>query len=382
MKIKILFNASTNVVGGGIKNAAFFIKKSIALLNYEWYYAISPQVLEILNSWGVEIPKDKLIVFDLSPARSSKSRQILLDFVSKNSIELVYTMAGPAYVKFPCNHLQGISNPYITHADWSAFKLKGNLLSIAKYYVYVFIQFFFSKNADYFVFQTEFSKNSFQRRSKIASSRLFVVPNAFDTSIKDFFINEPSLEKLLGKSEIRIFCPGAAYIHKGFQFIPTIINELKKITNKEFKFILTLPTNSELWLEIHNQLEDLKLVQLVENIGPFNYANIKTLLADSDIVFVPSLLETFSASYLEAMCAQKKLVVADKLYAREVCGDYAIYVDPMDSKSTAQIFQKLFTDYEISVEEIFLGDAILKHYGSQDERFEKLVTVISNILTK
>ncbi len=382
MKSKILFNASTNVVGGGTKNAAFFIKKSIALLNYEWYYAISPQVLEILNSWAVEIPKDKLIIFDISPARSSKSRQTLLDFVSKNLIELVYTMAGPAYVKFQCKHVQGISNPYITHADWSAFKLKGNLLSIAKYYVYVIIQFFYSKNADYFVFQTEFSKKSFQRRSKIASNRLFVVHNAFDSSIKDFFINESGFGKLQGKSEIRIFCPGAAYIHKGFQFIPPIISELKKITNGEFKFVLTLPTNSKIWLEIHKQLEDLKLVQSVENIGPFNYANIKTLLADSDIVFVPSLLETFSASYLEAMCARKKLVVADRQYAMEVCGDYAVYVDPMDSKRTAQTFKKLFTDYKISVEEKFFGDAILKHYGSQDERFEKLVALMSNILTQ
>lgn len=377
---RVLFNASTNVVGGGIKNAAFFIKRSVDYFDFEWYYAVSPQVLQVITTWGIEIPDDKLIVFDVSPARSVYHRHILLDLVTVNHIDFVYTMAGPAYLNFPCKHLQGISNPYITHADLSAFKLKGNFISIVRYYLYVIFQFYYSSKADYFVFQTEFSKNSFQKRSRIDKSRLFVVPNAFDLSIKEYFNRSTEIKQQNG--HIRIFCPGAAYLHKGFQFIPKIISELKKITSTEFIFILTLPLNSQIWLEIHKEIKELDIVDSIVNIGPFNYSDITTLLADTDILFVPSLLETFSASYLEAMCAQKKLVVADKKYAREVCGNYATYVDPVDSVKTAYTFHQLFVDYRISSEEILLGDEILKHYGSQDERVDKLLELINNMLTK
>lgn len=377
----ILFNASTNVVGGGVKNAALFIKKARDNNEFNWCFAISPQVNDILVSWNIDTNINVFHVFKDSPSRSKSSRKRLLDLISNYNINLVYTMAGPAYVSFPCKHLLGISNPYITHADWSSFRLKGNLIAVFKYYAYVFVQFLYASRADYFVFQTNFSKNSFQKRTGIKKDRLFVVSNAFDTSIQNHFLNNSKIN-LNQDKEIRIFSPGAAYVHKGYQFLPNIVKELKSISNKKFKFILTLPHDSSIWIDIQNELKLNGLDSFVENIGPFKYTDIIALLSNSDIVFVPSLLETFSASYLEAMCAKKKLVVADKMYAKDVCANYASYINPMDAKKSAKTFMELFNNLKVSKEEEILADTILKSYGSQDDRAVKLIQLISEISKK
>ena len=48
----ILFNCSTNIIGGGAKNAAYFIKNSIDINNFKYFYAVSPNVYHILSEWG------------------------------------------------------------------------------------------------------------------------------------------------------------------------------------------------------------------------------------------------------------------------------------------------------------------------------------------
>src|SRR5690606_9654282 len=181
---------------------------------------------------------------------------------------------------------------------------------------------------------------------------------------------------------IKIFCPGANYIHKGFQFIPEIIAEMIKHTSQKFEFILTLPQDSDLWNQIKNELEAKNITAYCINSGPYIYTELVTLLESSDIIFVPSLLETFSASYLEAMCAEKKLIVANKLFAKDICQDYAIYTNPMNSKETAYKIIKLFDNLSLSEAEISLGDQILNQYGDQKSRYHNLTNLLKNLSTK
>jgi glycosyltransferase involved in cell wall biosynthesis len=53
----------------------------------------------------------------------------------------------------------------------------------------------------------------------------------------------------------------------------------------------------------------------------------------SDIVFLPTLLETFSATYLEAMRMGRPIVTCDLDFARDICKDAAAYFPPLSTKS-------------------------------------------------
>lgn len=379
--MKILFNCTTNIIGGGLKNSAFFIKMAIEDSTFDWHFAVCPQVYNLLEEWGLYLDDSKFKVFEHSPSKNIRSRKKLIELSLVLKIDLVYTMAGPAYVNFKCQHIQGISNGYITHADWESFRLRGNFIKTLKYYMHVGFQFYYTLKATYFVFQTQNAKNTFKKRSKLDEKKLFVVANAFDLGLRDYFKNKGT-QFQIDKSEISIFCPGAGHTHKGFQFIPKIASELKKISQKKFKFILTLPLDSILWNSIEEESLRLGVSSYIFNFGPYKYTDLKNLLHESNIVFVPSLLETFSASYLEAMCAKKKLVVADKSFSREVCRDYATYINPKEAKNTAKIFSKLFCDYIISKEELQKADTILDNYGNQEYRFIKIKELIKNLTAK
>ena len=378
----ILFNSTTNIVGGGLKNSAFFIRKALEDTNLNWHFAVCRPVFDLLKEWELNIPLDNFTLFENSPAHNFSARAKLKNLAGELKVDLVYTMAGPAYVKFPCRHLQGISNGYITHGDWESFRFRGSLLRTLKYYGHVGIQFLYSLKATDFLFQTNYAKNSFKKRSKVKEHRMHVISNAFDLNLKTYFDESENISEDNLNSEIIVLCHGAGHLHKGFQYIPRIVKELKDLTDRKFKFILTLPFESRLWIQIESEIEKYKLADHVINKGPFNYTGLKNLLDICKIVFVPSLLETFSSSYLEAMCAKKKLVVANKNFAKEVCGRYAIYIIPQKSKSTALTFAHLFENLEVTMKEREIADEILSNYGTQEERFDKIITLITNLISK
>jgi len=361
-----------------MKNAAFFIKNCLRDNTFDWHYAISQQVYDLLLKWQSVLDQKKVIVFEQSPARSTKSRSLLLQFINRNKIELVYTMSGPAYVKFPVTHIMGLSNAYITHANWESFRLRGGFLIAVKYFFYVFAQFYYSLKADFFVFQTNYSKDAFKKRAFINESKLKVIPNAYDSSIKDYFNFNNKPNEVGKKKLIRIFCPGAHYPHKGLQFIPEIICETEKLNGIEFVFILTLP-KSKVLEKIEKEVELKKISKRIKNIGPYNYDQIISLLEMCDIIFVPSLLETFSASYLEAMCARKPLVAADKPFAKDICKDYAFYVNPRNPKEVASTFVEIFSNPAQNHQKISLAEDILSEFGSQEDRFKKILSYLQEI---
>lgn len=376
--MNVLFNCSTNIVGGGLKNSALFIKFAIDDPSINWHFAVSEPVYKLLQKWDLNLSRNRFTIFKDSPARNKVARNKLVQLSKAVKADLVYTMAGPAYVSFPCKHVMGISNPYITHADWEAYKLKGSWLQALRYFAYTFIQFLYTYKADFYVFQTQYAKQSFHKRSFIKNKKLFVVPNAYDNTLRDYFReNRESIEK--ENDTIKIFCPGASYVHKGLQFIPGIISELIKLTPKKFKFILTLPKDSELWKQIENELQQKKLEDYCTNVGSYIYTELVSLLEDCDMVFVPSLLETFSASYLEAMCAGKKLIVAKKSFAEDICQDYAVYTNPTNFKESASKISKVFDDLKLSKSEIDLSNLILDQYGNQETRYYKLSGLIKTL---
>ena len=56
---------------------------------------------------------------------------------------------------------------------------------------------------------------------------------------------------------------------------------------------------------------------------------------------MPSLVETVGLPMLEAMSAGVPVVAADRDYAHDLCGDAALYFDPLDHTALAQTLQSL-----------------------------------------
>ena len=118
---------------------------------------------------------------------------------------------------------------------------------------------------------------------------------------------------------------------------------------------------------------------LIENIGEYKYSEANEVYASCDMVFVPSVVEVFSATYLEAMQCKKPLIVADRDFARDICGDGAEYLEPFDFKATAKAIYLLDQDSDKKNSLIKRASIGLKDQITQEERFNNLLAVIASI---
>ena len=135
--MKLLFNCSTNLQGGAAQNAANFIINSVKRNAQnssfiEYHFIISEPVKKILDSQKCHINNYSLV--QKSPSKNLASRREIESIERMFCPDLVYTMAGPAYVNFKSKHIMGCSNPYIIFADYSDINFGRNIFkSVLRY---------------------------------------------------------------------------------------------------------------------------------------------------------------------------------------------------------------------------------------------------------
>jgi glycosyltransferase involved in cell wall biosynthesis len=377
--IKILFNCSINTVGGGVKNSAIFIKYALTYNEVDWVFVVSKPVMEILEEWNIS--SSNIYLFSSSPAKDILARKKLFNLAEENNVDLVFTLAGPAYVNFNRMHILGISNPYVTHVDFQGLSVGNNFFQLIKAFLLVAYQAYYSRKADFWLFQTNESRNGFIKRYFIDKQKTNIIPNAIGNEFLEYYNGKGA--KICNLNDtINIFCPASGYPHKCLHMIPRFAKELKSIShgNYKFKFILTIQDDSRLWSRIKSESKKLDVEQYLENIGPYNYANVLSIIDSASIIFVPSILETFSASYLEAFASKRPLITSNKGFAKDICKDAAIYVDPLRADQLANAIDQLIMDVELQKTLIGRGEKIIKEYGNQEDRVNSIIKYLKGFI--
>ncbi|WP_404398445.1 glycosyltransferase [Idiomarina loihiensis] len=378
--MKILFNCTTNVVGGGVKNSALFIKYISNSKDVSLSIACSREVFDLLESWGELV--DKCTVIEPSPARSLLARKKLKSFENKIKPDLVYTMAGPSYVRFRAKHVLGISNPYITHAGIKDIIFGKRLLSSLAQIPGIVYKLVRAKlEGDFFLFQTDVSRNGFCRRVGVSKEVTHVVSNATDLASlpdsKSFAEAEKEIEKVQGSKHV-ILSPAAPYSHKALETLPFVAKELLKLRGEDFKIRLTIPKSHPIWLKVKSLATSLNVEFAIETIGSYSYSDMPMVYGPSKVVYIPSILETFSGTYLEALSFRKPLIVAKRDFAKDICASAAVYVEPTAHREVAERLSE-FLDARFSFEKLSgNASAILSRYGSQESRADLIVDFLKS----
>lgn len=366
--MKILFNCTVNVVGGAVQNSANFINHALNDKSNKFVYVVSQAVGDVLLKWG-RISDDVFVLE--SPARSKSSRDRLLQIERAFSPDVVYTMAGPTYVNFKSLHVMGISDPYITHADFMSLMLNRSVFEACRFGGVEFLKGIHARLcADFFLFQTETSRSGFCKRYLLPRSRSSILQNA----VGEDFLNIDAGLKKISFDIIKIFIPSAYYPHKNLEVLFDVVSILKSKGLVNFEFITTVPPNSA----FASRVDSFSLRSHIKNIGPYSYADANDLYKNMDVVFIPSILETFSTSYLEAIAMAKPLVVADRSFAREVCGAYASYYSPLSADAAAEALCHAISS-EIDNSERM---RILNTYGNQFQRFNRAISILEGFIAK
>jgi ABC-type lipoprotein release transport system permease subunit len=104
------------------------------------------------------------------------------------------------------------------------------------------------------------------------------------------------------------------------------------------------------------------------------------LYLESDAVFLPTLLECFSANYVEAMAMRRPIVTTNLGFARTVCGDAAMYFEPMDSNDAVDKIVELRRDVKLKKKLVEAGRQELKRFGTASERASAYVDICQNLV--
>ena len=376
--MKILVNATTQVKGGGIQNAASFLTE--ALLDdsdHCWEIVVSQAVADQLETRFPGITQ-RANVFECSPAQHRPSRRRLKKLEKQLSPDCVFTFNGPAYVRFQVPHLLGFATPWVTHASPLAYRALSSSLERIKMIAMTSYQAYWFRFANTWVTETNVSKAGLAKRLKIDANKVGVVSNS---------CNQGYLERI-GKrpfprpdQTVRLLTFAAAYPQKRLEMIPYVADELRRLNpHLKFEFVITLPEKHMTCRRVFTIAKNLEVSQFIRNQGPVPIAEGPGLYEQCHVTFLPTLLETFSATYPESMAMGLPIVTSDLDFTRDVCRDAAVYFQADHAMAAAREINRLLRDETLWNDLIKNGHRRLQDFPTPQEKYKQYISLMDNLL--
>jgi glycosyltransferase involved in cell wall biosynthesis len=153
----------------------------------------------------------------------------------------------------------------------------------------------------------------------------------------------------------------------------SVIKEvISYLRNSNIKFVLTIKDDefNKLFRGVENS---------IINLGPIKHENCPSVYSQCDALFFPTLLETFSASYPEAMKMKKPILTSNYSFATDICKDAALYFDPLNPKEIAEKITKLIANKKLQTELIDKGLEQLSSFETAQSRALKYLDILENL---
>lgn len=109
-----------------------------------------------------------------------------------------------------------------------------------------------------------------------------------------------------------------------------------------------------------DRIARMRLTTSVVNVGSLKQEQLAEHYMACDAVLLPTLLESFSGTYLEAMHFGRPILTSDLDFAHDVCGDAAFYFDPWHPKAIKDAIVRLKSDRAMQQNLIQCGKARLQ----------------------
>lgn len=371
----ILIQGLNSKSGGGKSILDNYLKMLIESNPEDNYYILAPNKNEYLiyekrNIKIVDIPdiyKNLYMVY-------FRYEIALPKLVRNLKIDIIFNLSD---VPIPVKNIKQIflfDWPYAVYPEsivwkkmdkFSAFERKLKLYFFKKYLPYVTTT----------IAQTDTMQQRLERFHSLR--KIKIVPNAVSLEnldggeYKNF--NLPDGKKLL---YLCVYFP-----HKNIEiFIPLA----KKIKEQKLDFKIIITINESQHRNVKLLLAEIKknnLEDIIINIGPVKMKHVPSLYMQCDGLLMPTLLESFGLTYIEAMHNKKPIFTSDIDFAHDVCGKSAYYFDPLNAEDILKQITYAFSEDEIRKEKIEQGTKVLSKFLSWEDvlkKYEQLIEDVKN----
>ena len=346
--IRIAINAvSVKKISGGVfQIAPNFILATLKykVSNVEWLYLVSEDVDKVIHEEFSDQMGKNYFVFPPQPDFKGTYIKVVQDLKKwEESFKpnIVYSISAPSYFSFNAPEVMRFTNPWVATPNKYAYKTL-SLFQKIRMMLYCLNQKRLLRKADFFITQTQAVKDGMLKFLRVPETSIKVVHNVLPIVISS---KENSHINSREGNFIEIACIAAPVPHKNLDIIPKILYLLKERYGiQNVRFHITVSDDSPIWKNIVKQARVLDVMNGTINHGRLPQAELSNLYRKSHLCFLPTLLEVFSVSPLEAMYYKLPIVATDFAFNREVLDDAALYYEPMSASSAASQLANYIND--------------------------------------
>jgi len=178
---------------------------------------------------------------------------------------------------------------------------------------------------------------------------------------------------------IKLFYLTKYYPHKNLEILIELFDRYRDELSSVVLF-LTISSGHAGAKRLLNSIDRKGLNDRIVNIGPLPQESLGAYFRSMDALIMPTLLESFSGSYLEAMHFGLPILTSDLDFAHEVCGEAAIYFNPWKVETILDAILELKNNPEQARKLISAGKTQLESkFRSWDDIAESLMENLREI---
>lgn len=186
--------------------------------------------------------------------------------------------------------------------------------------------------------QTPVARGRFARTFKYPEDQIKIMPNAVSEFVKISREEAGTPEMLRNKNCFNLFFLTKFMGHKNLEILIEVFRDYREKL-KDVRCILTVTAqqhpNAPKFL---SDINKYNLQEHIINVGPLKQEELAGYFYNCEALLFPTLLESFSGTYLEAMHFGLPILTSGLDFAHYVCGEAALYFDPW---SPADIVEKI-----------------------------------------
>ena len=372
--MKLIVNTSNLNVGGGMQVAISFINELKEMKNTNEYHVFLSQDINKQIEQNSFPGNFNFYLIEKSPS-SLRTRKSIVSKLNalENEIDpdIVFSLFTPTYWRPKNKHIVGFALGWMTNPKSEAYQVLSLKQKIRRRLDSMYKTFYVKRDSDYFIVETEDVKEKLFKVLNIPKENTFVVGNTYSS----YFDQEeyPKFElPEKEKNEFRFITIAHNYPHKNIKVIKEVLPYLQG-SEINYKFFVTI--DDESYNVIFKEYKDQ-----VINLGSVESKYCPSLYEQCDALFLPTLLESFTASYPEAMKMSKPILTSDLSFAHSLCQDAALYFDPLDPKDIADKIIKLSEDQQLQNKLIAKGIERLKDFETADSRARKYIEICEKVV--
>lgn len=374
--MRILINASNQDTGGGVQVADSICRELYKFPAHQFVVVLS----KALKKCADDIKKHpNIIVVHYGISWSGRSlwhklavlingRDVTLDaIVEVNAVDAVLTIFGPSIWMPQCLHICGFARAQFILIDspyWKRLNFVSKIMRPFRRWIKLGN---FKRSAN--VFYTENQCITDRLKKMFRDTEIYTVTNYFNNVFDTPELWNKSI-RLPQFDGLTLLTISANYPHKNLPIIVPTIHQLKqKYPSLHFRFVLTIREDEYIALTNEEKKHILFL-------GAVTIGQCPALYEQSDVMFLPTLMECFSASYPEAMKMGKTILTTDLEFAHSLCGEAAMYYSSESSEALADAIHLLATNQELCTTLVAKGQKQLQCFDTYAERASKLINIV------